>query len=43
MEIEQLCETPPSQARLSELMEKLSTSDGKSYNFDALCEEMEEE
>lgn len=43
VEIEQLCETPPSQARLSELMEKLSTSDGKSYNFDALCEEMEDE
>jgi hypothetical protein len=43
VEVEQLCETPPSQARLAELMGKLSTTDGKSYNFDALCEEMEEE
>lgn len=43
VEIEQLVETPPSQAKLSELMGKLSTQDGKAYNFDALCEEMEEE
>jgi hypothetical protein len=43
VEIEQLVETPPSQAKLSELMGKLSTEDGKAYNFDALCEEMEEE
>jgi arsenate reductase-like glutaredoxin family protein len=42
VEVEQLVETPPSQAKLSELMGKLSTEDGKTYNFDALCEEMEE-
>lgn len=42
VEVEQLVETPPSQAKLSELMGKLSTEDGKTYNFEALCEEMEE-
>lgn len=43
VEIEQLVETPPSQAKLSALMSRLTTQDGNAYNFDALCEEMEEE
>jgi hypothetical protein len=42
VEIEQLVETPPSQAKLSALMSRLTTQDGNAYNFDALCEEMEE-
>jgi hypothetical protein len=45
VDVEQMCETPPSQAKLSALMDKLSMAEGKEepYNFDQLELEMEDE
>ena len=43
VDLEQMVETPPSQARLTELMAKLSTSENKTHDFDSLLEEMEED
>ena len=45
VDLEQMAETPPSQAKLSALMDKLSMAEGNEepYNFDQLELEMEEE
>ena len=43
VDLDQMAETPPSQARLSELMARLKTNDNESHDFDSLLEEMEEE
>ena len=45
VDVEQMCDTPPSQAKLSALMDKLSMAEGKEepYNFDQLELEMEDE
>ena len=45
VDLEQMAETPPSQAKLSALMDKLSMAEGKEepYNFDQLELEMEDE
>ena len=44
VDLEQMTETPPSKAKLSDLMDKLSVTEGKEepYNFDELEMEMEE-